>query len=268
MKNKNLSIALVVGFVLLVVVAAFFFLRPKGEVDQEVEPAEKTRLEITDVPLEEQPFLVLYPISGGQKIGMEISNFGQVEGVEYELTYLSEGFSRGAIGSVKVDSERVIEKELLLGSCSSGTCKYDKDVEGGSLTLRIKDDEGTKKLVSGWQLHQNEEVLVSADEFFQISNPSFEKGTFIVASTLGLPGPVETGEVVAGPYGVFGDLNNPKNLGVSFVPQKELTNPVILVWDGKQWEELDTGPEGGAIIARTNTLGVYLLIDNQAPAEE
>jgi len=57
-------------------------------------------------------------------------------------------------------------------------------------------------------------------------------------------------------------------LGVSFVPQKELTNPVILVWDGKQWEELDTGPEGGAIIARTNTLGVYLLIDNQAPAEE
>ena len=268
MKNKNLSIGLAVGFILLIAGAAFFFLRPKKAVDQEVLPTEKTRLEITDVPLEKQPFLILNPINGGQKIGMEISNFGQVESIEYELTYLSEGFSRGAIGSVKVDSEKVVEKELLLGSCSSGTCKYDKDVEGGSLTLRIKDDEGTKKLVSGWQLYQNEEVLSSADDVFGISNPSFEKGTFIVVSTLGLPGPVEEGEVVAGPYGVFGSLSNPKNLGVSFVPDKEVVNPVILAWDGKQWKELETEPEGGAIIARTNVLGVYILIDSPTQAIE
>ena len=268
MKNKNLSIAVVVGLVLLVAVVAFFFLRPKEEANQEVEPAEKTRLEITDVPLEEQPFLVLNPIGGGQKIEMEISNFGQVESVEYELTYLSEGFSRGAIGSVKIDSEKVIEKELLLGSCSSGTCKYDKDVEGGSLTLRIKDDEGTKKLVSGWQLYQNEEVLVSADKVFEITSSSFETGTFIVASTLGLPGPVEEGEVIAGPYGIFGNLSNPKNLGVSFVPDRELTDPTILAWDGEQWEELESEPEGGAIVAKTNTLGVYILIDSPTQVAE
>jgi len=261
MKNKNLSIALVVGFVLLVAGIVFFFLRPKKEVAQEVQPVEKTRLEITDVPLEERPFLALNPINGGKEIGVEISNFGQVESVEYELTYMSEGFSRGAIGSVKIDSEEAIEKELLLGSCSSGTCKYDKGVEGGSLTLRIKDDEGTKKLISDWQLYQNEEVLASTDGVFEITNSSFEKGTFIVASTLGLPGPIEKGEVVAEPYGVFGSLKSPKSLEVSFKVDQELVSPVILAWDGKQWEELESEVDGEKIFVTTNILGVYILVD-------
>ncbi len=265
MKNKNLLIVIIVVIVLALGVGAFLLLSPtKKELAPEGGEVQKTRLEITDVPLEERPFLTLSPINEGREIEMTVVNFGQAENVEYELTYLSEGFSRGAIGTIKLPDKPLIEKTLLLGSCSSGTCKYDKDVEGGQLTLRIKDEEGTKKLISDWQLYSDLETLASSDGIFEITASGFAKGTFIVASTLGLPEVIETGEVVAGPYGVFGNLTGIKTAEISF----DAAGSTILAWDGESWQELETDSQSTSTTAETNVLGVYVVVnDTAAPAQ-
>lgn len=90
----------------------------------------------TQLPPEERPVITMTPDEKVQNIKLEITNLPEdVKTVDYELVYTSEGLQRGVLGTYTVSKGEAI---LLLGSCSSGVCKYDKDVTGGQLTIKYK----------------------------------------------------------------------------------------------------------------------------------
>lgn len=60
------------------------------------------------------------------------------DSMEYELIYsLPDGRIQGVPGTIKLEGKRKIERDILLGTESSGNYYYDEGVETGSLTLRF-----------------------------------------------------------------------------------------------------------------------------------
>ncbi len=87
----------------------------------------------TPLPEGERPVVKLSADAKKQKVTLVITNLPKdVKDVDYELVYLSEGSEKGSIGTYYVDKKK---KEIVLGSCSSGVCNYDKDIAGGTLTI-------------------------------------------------------------------------------------------------------------------------------------
>ncbi len=90
----------------------------------------------TMIPEAERPIVKLTADAKKQKVVLVITNLPKdVKDVDYELVYLSEGSEKGSIGTYYVDKKK---KEIVLGSCSSGVCNYDKDIAGGTLTIMYK----------------------------------------------------------------------------------------------------------------------------------
>jgi hypothetical protein len=92
----------------------------------------------TQLPSEERPIITITPNEDVTEATLTITNLPEsVKTVSYELVYTSAGLERGVIGTYTVSKG---EATLLLGSCSSGVCKYDKDITGGTLTIRYRVD--------------------------------------------------------------------------------------------------------------------------------
>lgn len=65
--------------------------------------------------------------------------------IEYELSYLAKKtLPKGAMGTVEVKGSNSIEKKITLGTCSSGTCVYDEDVESVEVSLKFNSESGSK----------------------------------------------------------------------------------------------------------------------------
>jgi hypothetical protein len=98
----------------------------------------------TQLPPGERPIITLTPNEDATEVMLTIENLPEsVKTVDYELVYLASGLERGVIGTYTVSKG---EAKILLGSCSSGVCKYDKGVTGGTLTIRYA-VEGKKILL-------------------------------------------------------------------------------------------------------------------------
>jgi len=67
-----------------------------------------------------------------------------IESIEYELTYLTEGsLPRGVLGKIPMAGEtEVVRDDVVLGTCSSGKCVYDKGVTSIDLTLKFNSPTG------------------------------------------------------------------------------------------------------------------------------
>lgn len=90
----------------------------------------------TQLPPEERPIITLTPNKAVTEVTLTIKNLpATVTTVDYELVYTSAGLQRGVIGTYTVSKGKAT---LLLGSCSSGVCKYDKDITGGMLTIKYR----------------------------------------------------------------------------------------------------------------------------------
>jgi len=68
--------------------------------------------------------------------------------IEYELSYdaLVEGeyVPKGVIGDADVTKGTMIEKKITLGTCSSGTCKYDQGVKSIHALVRFTGSYGAQ----------------------------------------------------------------------------------------------------------------------------
>lgn len=143
-KNKGL-LAGIIAVVIVIGIAGYIFITGGSSSGPDIPTtAEENVIEMkaTDIGL------VLKPINNGQEVEVTITNLEKVKSIEGSLEYEalegSEKVSRGAL--VSISEEEVSEaksgsgeitREITIGTCSSGTCKYDKGVEEVTAQLRI-----------------------------------------------------------------------------------------------------------------------------------
>ncbi|MEK7526608.1 MAG: hypothetical protein AAB546_03960 [Patescibacteria group bacterium] len=218
--KKYLPIAL---FVLgLVVFTGVYFFVIKGKNNKPVEVEDV----VAEIPFDQRPVTTLTPFKDGHWLKLSISSIKvKASTLDYELLYQTqEGAMQGVPGSIKLEGSANIERELLLGSESSGKFRYDEGVETGTLTLRFRNEKGKLigKLSTKFHLQEASDEITSDDGKFKFKLTKKPKsGFFLTMDTFGIPG--VTTAPSSGPYGIFTD-----NDSVSGEPEGQwtkVTNP-------------------------------------------
>lgn len=144
-KNKMYMVGGVVFFIIVFVIGFMVMNNSKKEV------AKETTKEV--LPESE----IIPTIDSSVKVDLKAENNNHevvltIDGIptgttdiEYELSYLAKKtLPKGAMGTVEVKASNSIEKKITLGTCSSGTCVYDEDVESVEVSLRFNSESGSK----------------------------------------------------------------------------------------------------------------------------
>lgn len=200
---------------------------------------------IPEVPFGQRPVVTLTPTEDGHYLVLNVSNLVyDAETLEYLLEYkTSAGETQGVSGRLDLSGQNSLERELLLGSESSGKFRYDEGVEEGTITLRYRDSSGktTGKVASDFHLQKDPTKLTSLDGKFS-ATPEPSIGYFVTMSTMGLPGDAP-GNIVVGPYGVFTSSEDSVTLTL------DLTGSELYLWDG-EWIKLEDGS--------TTSIGIFI----------
>ena len=197
MRYKKYLPFIIFGLGLAVIAGVLFWvLVPKENFYSEETTAE--------IPFEKRPFVTLTPTADGHYLKMRVLNIIDAKTLDYELLYeVPDKPPQGVPGTVDL-TDMVVERELLLGSESSGKFRYDEGVEWGTLTFRFRDDKGklVGKLATTFHLQSGVEKLVDKDGLFSYTLDEESEDYFIVMNTLGLPKPF-SGAVDRGPFAVL-----------------------------------------------------------------
>lgn len=199
--------------------------------------------QVPEIPLSERPFVTLTPTEDGHWLNLVIDKIViSAYSLDYELLYKTgSGNVQGVPGTVKLEGKGTIERELLLGSESSGKFRYDEGVESGTLTLRFRSDKGKLlgKLSTQFNLQNDTDELSSADGNFKFELSRIDEGFFVVMETFGLPG-VFSGEISAGPYGIFSSSTDASGSVES--------EGKVFTYSGSSWKE----------VSGATSIGVFL----------
>src|SRR3972149_8163539 len=148
----------------LVLVGVFFLIKGKKEVPQDEEE------KVPEIAFENRPITSLTPSEDGHWLKLQIDKVKiKAKSLDYELLYkLPDGRTQGVPGTVDLSSTTKIERDLLLGSESSGKFRYDEGVEEGTLTLRFRNSKGilTAKFLTEFSLISDTKTLSSIDGKF------------------------------------------------------------------------------------------------------
>ena len=245
--KKYLPFALL-GVGVLIVVGIVLMAKGTGSATPSPTPVvEETAPEI---PFDQRPYVSLTPRSDGHWLKLSISGVNRVTGaasVDYLLEYLTAAdVNQGVPGSVKLTGITTIDRDLLLGSESSGKFRYDEGVFEGKLTLRFRNDKGKLlgKLSGDFHMQYGEDTLTSKDGMFTYKlDKVSKKGYFVTLNTFGVPEGVK-GTLVNGPYGVFTSDSGK-------LPGKvTLEGGVVSRWGESKWNELKTSasPDLGVFV--------------------
>ena len=137
--KKNLVLPIVISGVGILLLIGYFAYTNQdktqsGEEQQVLSPT-PTPPE-TQLPPGERPDIRLTPNEQMTEVEIEITNLADdVTSIDYELAYKTQGLNQGFIGVYKVGDGPV---SRTLGSCSSGVCKYDKDITEMVLTIKYR----------------------------------------------------------------------------------------------------------------------------------
>jgi hypothetical protein len=241
--KKQKIILAVVG--LLVVGLIVFFSTRNHQTDQAAIDQTPTTAKKQSLELEQTPIVALTAQNNSQELILSVitkDNF-DFDKVEYELIYyLEDDLSRGMSGEIEMNNNRG-EKEILLGTCSSGTCRYDEGVTGGEVIISL-----TKA---------NQLYSLSADfAFFNKNQPFVDEKLGLTITTKGsdllvlVGGGLETmpeNEIIAGPYTITQESDKGT---ISF----EVNNGRLLVDEDGSWIEVTDYQD--------LPLGTYLLVAN------
>lgn len=236
--NKILPIVLAVALGGVVVFGVFKVLQSFGKPETRVVDSKnnkKAEEVLRELPIEERPFVSLIPRADGHELHMTITKIPSDAGtIEYKLVYKdAKGISQGVPGTVKAQFS--IERDLVLGTCSSGKCRYDEGVEEGNFTIRLRNVDGKliAKLETPFYLQKGGKELNFLDGSFSLTAGNLSKNAYyLTMSTLGLPGQV-SGKVVGKPYGVFTKGSSTVSASVQIKGEGSL-----YTWNGSKWSEL------------------------------
>lgn len=129
---------ILVGLGVLVFVGAIFLVyRSKHSSSDEMEEAN------VELPFEKRPVVSLTPSADGHWLKLKVEKITTASMLDYELLYsLPDGRTQGVPGSVTIEGRDMFERDLLLGSESSGKFRYDEGVKTGTITIRLRDKKG------------------------------------------------------------------------------------------------------------------------------
>ncbi|KXK12272.1 MAG: hypothetical protein UZ22_OP11002000071 [Microgenomates bacterium OLB23] len=155
-KNKNMIIVLVV--LVLLVGVGFFFTRGRGA-DKSGDSADEEILPDVEVipTVTEDVKVTITADAKVQEASLSIMGVPEgTEAIEYELSYdaLVEGekVPKGVIGTIEFDGKEPVKRTITLGTCSSGTCKYDKGISTVKATLKFSGSYGDQLFESEYNL--------------------------------------------------------------------------------------------------------------------
>lgn len=218
---------------IIVVVGAYFFVTRNKDKDG----ATEDETSLIEVSLADRPIASLTPSDDGHWLTLLVEKITiDAASLDYELLYkLPDGRTQGVPGSIALKGENEIERELLLGSESSGKFRYDEGVDKGTLTLRFRNEKGKliAKFSTEFALLSGISELASVDGDFTVSLNKRSNEYFVVMKTFGVP-EVPTGEIVSGPYGVFSSA-------LSLTGIAEISTGTSYEWSGSDWVDATSG---------------------------
>lgn len=222
----------------------------------------------------EGPYALLFPRRDGNALNLNIKRTGSYEQIKYELTYNSEGIDRGASGDINTKEKKgEYEQEILFGSCSTGgTCVYDKEVENGTLTLRIKKGKKIYRMITQWHLQKPEValgVLTSGDGHltYKIDPKSTDLSLLnfsIINDLTGAPKLPSDKEITGKVYAL--NIPQGKSLPAGVVTVELADNPQagskIARFDEvkNDWILYETQINGGKLSASVETGGIFAVL--------
>ncbi len=241
MKKYLPFILLVVGIIVLVAVI-LVVKKNKSNIHQEKEDTTIT------LSLNERPIASLTPSADGHWLKLVVSKLlSSAISMDYELLYqLPDGRTQGVPGTIKLTGQDKIERDLLMGSESSGKFRYDKGVKEGTLTLRFRNENGKliTKLSTKFALLSKTKELKSIDEKLGYTLSSTNsKDFFVVMETFGVSKDAPA-EVASGPFGIFTSSK-------SIIPGTvSLEGINIYLLTGSGWTKLDGG--------KSSNVGIFI----------
>lgn len=266
---KKIAIAVII-FILLGLAGFLIYKKAASqkkikEEEKKVVSRKKPALNIID--LEKRPYITLVPREDGREVFMTIGKtYLNEDEVDYQFEYQAGTMLQGASGKVNFKEEPTpITKKILFGSCSKGTCSYDEDVSGGSLTLycRGKEDYGVKGDFSLAQMKEKKGIFFSRDGkiSLNVGGKGLADDVFVIcADTIGLPKTVSN-KVIAGPIGFFTAAKQTiKQAELTFANVEESGDLKVLTWDGAEWKEFKAIKKNDLLIAEVNQLGTFALV--------
>lgn len=190
----------------------------KGGVAKET-PKEKET--VLDLPQSQWPLVTLSPTTDakipnslGHLLNLKVQkiNVDGAASMDYLLVYnTSDGGQQGVPGTIKLGGVDV-DKNLLLGSESSGKYRFDAGVSQGTITLTFRNSSGKSlgKVTSDFSLQTNETELTSVDGKFMYTLERQAKGVYFVTMPTFLQPEANDNLVTwSNGYGVFSSDGKP-----------------------------------------------------------
>lgn len=150
-KSKKFLVITAIAVILVFIGSSLLILNNKNNTSSTTETDEDVSLPKADPNIK----VDLSPKDPGKTVLLSISSLpNNIQTIEYELTYkTADNKSEGLFGIIKLNSgENSVERELTLGTCSSGVCKYHQ-VEGkGKLTIKFDGSKGASRFQKEFDL--------------------------------------------------------------------------------------------------------------------
>lgn len=275
-KKDKLTFGLIAGLILIIILGFVGYNRFLASKTPEI-------LEEIDLGFDlEGPYALLLPRRDGNAINLNIKRVSSYDEITYELAYQSEGIDRGVQGTIDTGNKsNEYNQEILFGTCSKGDtfstrhCVFDKNVENGTLILKIKKDNVIYKMNTAWHLQRPDIALgniLSADGHFKFKTKASNQDLAVVGYTIvneltGAPKIPAGKEILGKVYA----LNIPL---AKIFPEGEInlelseTPPVgaviaKFVEAENEWEILDTIVNKSTLEARSSGSGIFaILVDS------
>ena len=139
--NKKLILIILLAILILILITFFLIRKDKEEVQNKINIPTSQIIPTVDASVK----INLIPLNQKKSVLLSIKNIpAKTKKIEYVISYETEdGGLQGVNSTVAVNSSD-FEKEILLGTCSSGTCVYHRIKNSLKLELMFKGDYGEK----------------------------------------------------------------------------------------------------------------------------
>lgn len=268
-QNKFTSVLILIILLILIFGGYWFYQRSLTASEESNAPVEEQ--DITFDPI--GPYAILTPRSDGNALIMNLKRTSSYDSISYELAYNAEGIDRGVVGEINTKEKKgEYTQEILFGTCSKNVCKYDKDVELGTLTLHIKKGRQAFRMNTQWRLQKpviTLGVLKSGDEHFSYTTDPKKAdlalaGFSIINDLTGAPKLPQNKKVIGKVYAM--NLANPENLPTGDINIELGDSPPagseISVYSEKDgnWKTLETKVNGSKLSASGGSAGIYAVL--------